>query len=1229
MFLKQLEILGFKSFGHKTGIRFSSGVTAIVGPNGCGKTNVLDSLRWVLGEQKTTLLRSGKMEEVIFNGTRDVKPLNMAEVTLTIVNNRGVLPTEYSEVQVTRRLFRSGESEYLLNKVPCRLKDIIELFLDTGMGAHSYSVIQMDMIDALLSDKPEERRFLFEEASGITKYKQRKKAALRKLDATDNDFLRLKDIHAEVKTRVNSLHRQHKKADRYQKVVEDIRQWELFLGATRTRAIEQKRREIKAELDRLSEGKVDKETTLDQINAQLESDRRELVDIERRLNEVGSGIYATTEEAHSREKEVSIAGEKKANAVALIEKNTADVESFKYRIMSLDEQIEEATGELSEHRSGLDRISGDLKLAEERQAVNDRRLLQARTAKEGENKLLIALEGKLSSEKTEEKNLVEQEQETTTSLESIKAQLEHNRPHQDDLLGELEQTQSELDRLGSNKTDMETRQADLVREMEELDIAGDDLTADISNMMASLEACEARRNLLEDMMVQYEGYESGMVAVMEQRETWPGIAGTVGDQFVPVEGLESALEMALGGLAKCLICNDRSTAESIISYLKAEAKGKIGILVPDMGSINPAVKRPEIEHENFVGWLDSFVSAGEQLRPLKEAVLSRTAVFKAGTSAAPLLELLPYGFSAVSTDGVLYSTNLISGGSEDLFPLFRRKEKIQEQEEMIAELSGKLETAREAKNRGEARIAALRAESQKLTGELVNIAEEAEQVQKKLSELDFQRRTLIGEFERLDKERQALAAKLEGVKNRQYELGLGFTQLSNERDDLVSTMNQSGNDLADLEQEAARAVEDVSRLQVTLIETRSKVEQTEGQIGHIEEIKADLEVTIDVKTEENAQARRDIETSANRMATYEVELKELFDKRDQLTTSQASAREVQSEIQERLQGREKQIKQIRQEKDESLEGIHQLEIRVNSIEAETKAIRDRVLEDYELDINTVDPERPDDDVSDDEARDRLSAQKEKLKKFGAVNLLALEEYQVANEREKFLDEQLGDLEKAKKDLLSTINKINTTARELFNETFANVRKNFRSLFVELFNGGEADIMLVDTDDPLESNIEIVARPRGKKILSIAQMSGGERALTAISLLFSLYMEKPSPFCILDEIDAPLDDANCHRFLKIIRNFSRQTQFLIITHNKITMEAADNLYGITMEEAGISKLVAVKFNEAEEYMVEDESVDSFAEAARAAETEVPTNGELPEPIKERINPAVNITRDEES
>ncbi|UCC45655.1 MAG: AAA family ATPase, partial [Candidatus Zixiibacteriota bacterium] len=405
MYLKKLDIIGFKSFATKTTIHFSNGITAIVGPNGCGKTNILDALRWVLGEQKVTLLRGSKMEEVIFNGTRDMKPLGMAEVTLSLVNNRGLLPTEYTEVQITRRLFRSGESEYLLNKVPCRLKDITELFYDTGVGAHSYSVIQQDMIEAVISDKAEERRFLFEEAAGITKYKQRKKAAIRKLEATENDFLRLNDIYAEVKTQVNSLRRQQKKAERYQKISDNIKQWELFLSSQRTKTVEDERRRLQATVDELSDRASQKRTIHDSLSSQLETNRTEQVSIEQELTSASGEVFQISEKAHAFETEISILREKKANAAALIERNENDIDALRKRSQLLSEQLGQTKDLLEVQKKDLASVETKLTGAEQVQAEADRQLLAARAAKEQENQKLLELEGALSSGKTEDESL--------------------------------------------------------------------------------------------------------------------------------------------------------------------------------------------------------------------------------------------------------------------------------------------------------------------------------------------------------------------------------------------------------------------------------------------------------------------------------------------------------------------------------------------------------------------------------------------------------------------------------------------------------------------------------------------------------------------------------------------------------------------------------------------------------------------------------------------------------
>jgi chromosome segregation protein len=1227
MYLKHLNILGFKSFANKTTVQFSNGMTAIVGPNGCGKTNILDALRWVLGEQKVSLLRGSKMEEVIFNGTRDLKPLGMAEVTLTLVNDRGLLPTEYNEVQIARRLFRDGESEYLLNKVPCRLKDITELFFDTGVGAHSYSVIQQEMIEAVISDKAEERRFLFEEAAGITKYKQRKKAALRKLEATDNDLLRLNDIYAEVKTQANSLKRQHRKAERYQTIASDIRNWELYLGSCRVKAIEAEQRQLSAERATLLDQKVSKETTLNGISAQLETERKEQVDLERQLAAVGNEEHEISEKAHAYEKEISILTEKRANAKALIERNQNEIRALQARDKILQDQTAAAEEELKLQKIEADTLALRLGEAEQAQAEADRQLLEARVAKDREGGKLIDLEGKLSSGRTADAGLREQQGELTKLLEDLDSRIVESTASKQSLTDQAASHQRELDEIVAKKEEAERSYADVTERLERLIEKNEELSLEVSNLTISIEACQARRHLLEDMILQYEGYEAGVVAAMEVKERFPGIVGTVADEFVPREGMEAAVGAALGEMAGFVICDGRQTAESIIAYLKAENKGRLGILVPDSGTLNPVVKRPELVMPEFVGWLDGFVSTNDSLRPLMEAVLAWTAVFKEGSDPTEILRQLPYGFKAVSTDGVVYSKNVIAGGSDHKIPLFRRKEKVAEQQQIIEELSQKLKAVQQEKNKTTAETASARAESSELSQSLESLVEELQSIRQQLNEVEYQRRTIESEANRLQQERQQCRDKLEKIQSRQNTLGLDFNQLSDQKAKLSDAMSQTGEQLTRCEASAAEALERLSKLQVALVEAKSRVEQTETKLTHITELQQEIGNTIDSKKQAIHDAEQEIETAGRRISDLERQLKLIFEQRGQVEARQADLRVSQSELLERISIKEEQLKAARGERDQLSEQIHQLDIRLTTLQSEITAVSDRIRDEYEVDIGSIEIKKPDEKLSEEDAHRHVSAQKETLKRFGAVNLLALEEYRTASERERFLREQLQDLSNAKTDLQTTITKINQTARTLFTQTFEKVSRNFKELFVELFSGGEADIFLADPSDPLESNIEIIARPGRKKLLSISQMSGGERALTAISLLFSLYLVKPSPFCILDEIDAPLDDANCRRFLKIINQFADRTQFIIISHNKITMEAADNLYGVTMEQPGVSKLVAVKFADVHRddatgmVTLRTETDESDHDAVALPHDGADASAELPRTVVERLQPSI--------
>jgi len=575
---------------------------------------------------------------------------------------------------------------------------------------------------------------------------------------------------------------------------------------------------------------------------------------------------------------------------------------------------------------------------------------------------------------------------------------------------------------------------------------------------------------------------------------------------------------------------------------------------------------------------------------------------------------------------MLYGKNIIVGGSDLRFPLFRRREKVQEQEQLIAEFTAKLNDLRDKKNHCAAEVARLRADSSALASAAEQTIEETAIAQKTLSELDFQRRTLTSELDRWNSERTQISGRIESLRNRQYTLGLGSTELLGLKNQLVNDISHAITQLDDYEKAVSETLERVAKLQVASVEARSRVEQTESKIGHLREIAKDIAETLDKKKFEIEQATQTIAESNSIVGTLELELKQEFERREELQRDQESVRERQAEAQTRTSSKEKLIKEIRERRDTVNEQAHTLDIRLNTVDSESKGLSEKLLDEYQVDVVSIEVPCPDAEMSEEQARDYLHQQKDLLRKFGAVNLLALEEYRTTSEREKFLDEQLADLTSARDDLQTTIAKINQTAKQLFMETFAKAKDNFKALFQELFSGGEADITLENPDDPLESNIDIIARPRGKKLLSITMMSGGERALTAISLLFALYLVKPSPFCILDEIDAPLDDANCHRFLKIIRKFSNQTQFITITHNKITMEAADNLYGITMEQPGVSKLVAVKFTDTRGEGNSEVTVDTDDNLVAA---ELPDDSQLPASIQERLNPGVTITDDNDN
>lgn len=1209
MYLKRLELLGFKSFPEKTVVKLTSGVTSIVGPNGCGKSNILDAMRWVLGEQKVSLLRGSKMEEIIFNGTRDLKPLGMAEVTLVMQNTKGRLPTEYSEVQITRRLFRSGDSEYLLNKVPCRLKDITELLMDTGAGAHVYSMIQQDMVDAILSDRTDDRRFLFEEAAGISKYKNRKRAALRKLDSTEQDLLRLQDIVSEVNTQVNSLRRQVRKAERYQELSDEYRMWEIYLSKQSVSSFSKEKSALISERDQLQDEKTGFDTAVDSLSADQEQERKNLTDLDRELSDISNGIYEKSETAHNLEKEISVLNEKKEHAKVLKEKNNIEIGALADRRRNLLDQLDEVKGQLTEAEKELAEFESTVAAAEQESEEADQQLLEARRQRESLKNQVTSVESRISAGKTDDTNLKEQEEEARKTLEEAGGQKEIMHGRKKNLLSVKTSLDEEAAEIRRKIEELRQKQVSIENEISDLNQKIETVTDKIYDLNASLEAAEARRKLLNEMMAHYEGFGSGTITTLNNKEKWPNLIGAVADHMVPHDGFDEALEAALGEAAGFMVCRDRATANEIIKYLRQEKSGRAGFLILNEAGQLAEISRPEISGSGFLVWADQCVKVEEELSPLAKLLLGTIAVIKPGANEEIIPQLPPH-FSAVTTDGeVIHNRAMISGGSSDEISLLGRREKIRDQEKAIDSLREELTALKDEKARDTSLLGQKQALLNSIKDESGQNTDSLDEIRSKITSSDFEIQSIDKELQRLENESFRLKEKLESLQTRQYDLNLNYDRLVKSKDELDQDLTGHDERIAILEEAAESAEKNLSRLQIARVEKRSSNQQLESRIRHIEELVTDIDHNSSGKTTEIENAEVEAKRSAELIVQLEEDLKKTFEERATLAERQSTLREKRDEYQQNLDRREKEIKEARQKREEFNNRLHVIEIRTTEIDSQIKNTENRIREEFDVELSDTDAEIPDQSVPEEERRERMQKIKEQLRNMGAVNLLALEEFKNSEDRQIFLSAQLEDLIEAKSTLQSTINKINSTARRLFLETFENVRDNFKKVFQELFTGGESDIRLTNPEDPLESPIEIIARPRGKKLLSIHQMSGGERALTAISLLFAIYLAKPSPFCILDEIDAPLDDSNISRFLRLIKVFSDQTQFIIITHNKLTMEAADVLYGITMEKPGVSKLVSVRFNEDEDGQVVNTVMDN------EREQEIDTG--IPEKVIERM------------
>ncbi len=1177
MYLSKLDIQGFKSFAQRVSLDFDNGISAIVGPNGCGKTNIVDAIRWVLGEQRYSALRSEKMEDVIFNGTKTRKALGMAEASLVIENTKGILPSEYTQVTVGRRIYRSGDSEYLLNKVPCRLKDILDLFMDTGMGADAYSVIELKMVETILSDRTDERRHLFEEAAGVTKYKHRRKAAYRKLESVQADLLRVNDLVAEIQKAVNTLERQARRAEQYNEVKARLQTLEVDLLEREYAQVITRLEPLRGRRDSLQQERTLTDTELAAVETDLEHLRSRLLEAEKVLAEAQRDVSLHREKTHKVEEKNLVAGEQvKALETLGIRLEREEQELGQERVKQ-----EQFRGLTQQNREALrvrdEAVQDDLAKRQAELDETERLLEEKKGEMKVRNDRMIALVQQIAG-------LQSERDRTEGRIETLAAGVRDIDDESRRYTEELTRLSAEIAALTEEDhvhrrafAEAEMRFYEAEKRKQELRESAEQMQRQQAAVQAESERASARIDFLKGLVESREGFAEG-VRFLSGSDRWtPSRKLPVADAIHADDRYRVAIEAALGDAGGLIVVDHAADAEQAFHLLREDQKGKATFVCLDrLPDIRRTATTPALSGVH--GWAIDLARFDKEYEPLFAFLLDRVLVVES-RAVADQVSRLTVGLRCVTLEGEIgTSIGILRGGS------LRKDEggSIGKQHQ-LAELENRIEDLRHRSAAIAGQHDTLLSEHdaidlKRLTDEVKVIEKEMHAVQMRIAQLAFEKKRAEETIEANREDQERLTGEIEGL---HADLQAAVPELENrraEKADVDANIESATRELILLEDEWTRRSRTVQDLDIELVRVRNDRTTAENDLLRAGTTIAGILEALENHRTDLDQARSSIATLGAAIAENRLILEQLGQDSALLESKRADAERDTGKLRTTIHQTELRIRDQRRMHDDALTVLHETDLKIADLEARATHLRSRATEEFALtlDLKTY----PETEFVDFAAlRDEIQGLKDKLRNLGNINFAAFEEYTTEKQRLDFMTGQRQDLIDAEKTLLATIEEINTTAQKKFLETFALIRTNFIETFKSLFDpGDECDLKLEDDVDPLEARIEIVAKPRGKRPTSIDLLSGGEKTLTATALLFAIYLVKPSPFCILDEVDAPLDDANIDRFTRILRKFSDNTQFIVVTHNKRTMEAANALYGITMEEEGVSKVVTVRFNQ---------------------------------------------------
>ena len=1199
MYFKQIQIAGFKSFADKTEIKFDDGVTAIVGPNGCGKSNVSDAIRWVLGEQSSKMLRGTTMQDVIFNGTEKRKSLSYCEVTLTFNNQDRFFNFDYDELAITRKLYRSGESEYLLNRNPCRLKDIVNILYDSGIGKDGYSIIGQGKVEEIISSKPENRRAIFEEAAGIAGYKSRKVEAERKLDRTRENLTRLRDIIGEIDRQLGPLRKQAEVAKKFLELKGVLKDLEVNAYLYQFDHASATKEQINVKLNAILEELSLRQTELVTLNAKYSDNMEQVANLDKKMNELHEEILALT---------------------VNIEKQAGETKLIRERINHINEQNDKIELEILNSENTIKKLTAEKEYKENRTQELKENLKALNLTQEEISRDYL----KIVDEITKTENEAEESQQSIINeldkLSDIKSDISRFEAQRDLLKTNLSQNKEKLSSLEVRRKEQETSYNSSKEAYEKLNktkqevskayaekkFRVDSLISEISdeeqekhNISARIQVYENRRKLLSDMQAEYEGYAYAVKKLLKEAEKNSGIksrmVGVLASQIKVPEKFETAIEVALGNAVQNIITFDENGAKDLINFLKQNSFGRATFL--PISSMKPRRISPEdrraILSQGSFGVASEIISFSPQIQNVIENLLGATVIVDTLETAVKLAKNTRFSFKIVTLDGdIVNPTGSMTGGSKK------------------AEVSNLISRERE--------IGTLGTEIEKCKQELVKKAEYIKNLTEELSNT----KKLVGELETKKSDVEVEEAK---EREKAEALGLILTQLNNEKLSLESDIEKLTSQIDYLESElsgksidtnfkgkvsenqqesknkANALKEQREKLNSDLTTVRVKIASIEAEITSLESdlnrIKLQISETLQAENTNRAELEKNktLVEEAEAMIKAQIEANTSVEAKAKLD----SIKQEQEDIENRKTNLQSELKVFEEKRTVLLDELNKInekkynqEMLLSKVDSDLEQMQERIFEEYSLTYQTcLEFKRPDFNI--EEGMPEISRIKKEIQKLGYVNVNAIEDSKTLLERYEELSTQEADLSKAEEDLNQIISELSTEMATRFETQFNKINENFKTTFRELFGGGNARLELTEADNLLEAGVDIVAEPPGKKLQNITLLSGGEKALTAIAILFAILKLKPMPFCLLDEIEAALDEANVERFAQYLKRFSKVTQFIVITHRKPTMELADSLYGVTMEEKGVSKMVSVKLSEAVKNVKGQEELSSGA------------------------------------